>query len=310
MMMRHAAGVAAERGATHLGVHWRKADRNEPAAAFLFSLPGVRFAPAETEAGVAALGLGALDRETLEAGAEEAGGGEAVPPLPPPVLARPAAVDLEDAAAVEGAVELAVASAVDAGRRPTLVDLPPLSALECVPAAARRQLMRRLKSRVAKARGGELARPAARLEVGLLLRGRVGGELCRRGAGCAQAGCPFVHPEGWTEPPPTSKEEQAAAAAAAAAADATRPGGRPRDPTYGQISQYRKFERPEAGVVLIPVESAAAAAVSFASPLASAASAATARQPQPQPDASAAAPLPSAEQSPPPPPPPQWTSTG
>ena len=61
----------------------------------------------------------------------------------------------------------------------------------------------------------------------------------------------------------------AAATAAADAADdaamaAPSLAARQRDPTYGQISQYKKDSvRPKAGVILVPVASAASAAVSF-----------------------------------------------
>lgn len=45
IMLRHLAALATTRGATHLGIHWRRSERNEPAAAFLFSMSGVRFRP-------------------------------------------------------------------------------------------------------------------------------------------------------------------------------------------------------------------------------------------------------------------------
>ena len=37
--------IAHDAGATHLGIHWIKGSRNEAAAAFFASLPGVVFAP-------------------------------------------------------------------------------------------------------------------------------------------------------------------------------------------------------------------------------------------------------------------------
>lgn len=43
MMLRHTARLASDCGASHLAVHWVRAERNEPAAAFLFSLQGVGF---------------------------------------------------------------------------------------------------------------------------------------------------------------------------------------------------------------------------------------------------------------------------
>jgi len=40
-MLQHVGRAAADAGATEIAIHWRRAERNEPAAAFLFSLPGV-----------------------------------------------------------------------------------------------------------------------------------------------------------------------------------------------------------------------------------------------------------------------------
>ena len=44
-MLRHLATIAHDASATHLGIHWIKGSRNEAAATFFASLPGVVFAP-------------------------------------------------------------------------------------------------------------------------------------------------------------------------------------------------------------------------------------------------------------------------
>ena len=173
--------------------------------------------------------------------------------------AAPSATDAEAAAAAERAVLVAVTT----GARLAAEQLPSAAAMSHVPSAARRLLCRRLCAAVAKARGGAFASAKARAEAALLLRGVVGGELCRyalAGAPCTVAGCPFSHerrveherapatlakPPPPPPPPPPKKRK-------------------PRDPTFGQISQYKKGgERPEAGVILVPVASAAAARVSL-----------------------------------------------
>lgn len=56
-MLRRAAEVARAAGACRLAVHWVRAERNEPAAAFLFSVPGARFVAATPDV----LGLPATD---------------------------------------------------------------------------------------------------------------------------------------------------------------------------------------------------------------------------------------------------------
>ena len=105
-MLRHLAALATARGASTLAVHWRKSERNEPAAAFFFSLQGVWFVPCAPDE----LGLEAIpwrdDGETTGDDGEDAAGTAAA-------AERSAAAEEEEAA--EQAAELQeVATAVTA----------------------------------------------------------------------------------------------------------------------------------------------------------------------------------------------------
>lgn len=283
MMLRHVAAIAAERGATHLGVHWVRAERNEPAAAFLFSLPGVSFVPVRD---ASALGLqplegalmardeeppvgdscGASPSAVAVAGTPEAATDAAFPTAaidPTPLLLPVGATSGE----VANVIEDYTRSAIAAGRKLQLASLPTTDALAShLPPVERKMLARRLSAIAGKARNGEWSSGSARAEMSLLIRGRIGGELCRHtlgGVPCTRVVCPFVHPPGMRTPAPTATAVSSPAAevpSTAPLAAATKH----RDPTYGQISQYRKDAvRPEAGVIVIPLEAAAAAAVSF-----------------------------------------------
>ena len=319
-MMRHAAAIATARGATHLGFHWLTAERNEPAAAFLFSLPGVGFANVSEEA---SLGLQPLEERAAEAtltsqdctppgGLEVVDGQhtasrshyqEQLPVAQNTVEqdVRPQrGAELKDVtpASVEEVTERIVRVAIETGRRLTLADLPPADSFAAMPAVARKLLTRRLGALMAKARTGDFKSGAVRSEMALMIRGRIGGELCRHtaaGGQCIIANCPFVHrmcptPLSCTVEltPAASSSATAvdardhvtlrlgfhaaqarhagavASAVTARAAAAPSPPAKQRDPTYGQISQYkREATRPKAGIILVPVASAAAAAVSF-----------------------------------------------
>ena len=323
IMLRRAAALASDVGATHLGVHWRKAERNEPAAAFLFSLPGVTFEPVAdadalglqpledallhaaaaaaaadadvadaanfTEVASAAAGAGAFDAAApmdsvhptaVPASSESVDAATRVPATGcagaaeseagPLTLARDATLE-ETVAAVERYVRAAVA----AGRVLQPADLPIAAELaRILSAAERKQLARRLGALLPKARNGALASGACRSQMALLIRGCIGGERCRHdvaGVACPNLHCPFVH----TQTPagkgglgavddikPSAGTTFPNASGQATASRATP--AKVRDPTYGQISQYKKdIVRPDAGVIVIPVEAAAAAAVSF-----------------------------------------------
>lgn len=311
IMLRHVAAIATDKGATHIGVHWQRAERNEPAAAFLFSLGGVRFVTVD-DAG--SLGLQPLEEAAYAKAAGSAQG--AVPasdpgltPVPPTQDA--AGTNLANVLEAAPAAELAVRHAIESGCHLSLTSLPPPEAFACMVAGARKKLVRRLASLIAKARHGELSSATTRAEAGRLIRGRVGGELCRHavaGGSCPHIDCPFVHKtprdvadcaptvrlrlslvQGPSTGQPIAVALKVGGAVAAAAARAgtllpsaahsaqtvvtsapVEPSGtlaaasKARDPTYGQISQYRRdAERPPAGIIVIPVESAAAAAVSF-----------------------------------------------
>ena len=295
MMLRHAAAVAAERGATHLGVHWVRAERNEPAAAFLFSLPGVAFVPV---ADATRLGLQPLERAVMIDGDDELSDAS--------TLGKPAATESTDAIAnpspitlpadatpdeAVAALESSFRSAMEAGRAPRLSELPAADELSSLlPATERKLLVRRLLATAARARVGELTSSSKRAELSLLIRGRIGGEMCRHAVGgtlCTRDGCPFVH---------INANKSAAGELSSAASDAPptpaiarTPPTAPKhpDPTYGQVSQYRKDTiRPEAGVILIPLDAAKAAAVSF-KPLSAAPAAPPPVQPSSKAEASA-----------------------
>ena len=279
-MLRHAAALATERHATHLGVHWVRAERNEPAAAFLFSLPGVAFVPIADasslglqpleaalmrRAGVSSLQHGAADASSVDDANSATAAG--VPGVAHDTVALALPETGEGSAA---AIETHVREAVEAGKRLRLADLPTADAIATrLPGAQRKLLTKRLSAMAAKARAGEWAHAACRSEMGLIIRGRFGGELCRHslsGLVCEKADCPFVHAAGMHAPPPPTATADAPSPLAAA------PAPKQRDLTYGQISQYKKDAvRPEAGVIVIPVEAAAAAAVSFTPPTAKAA---------------------------------------
>ena len=287
MMLRHAASIAKERGASHLGVHWLKAERNEPAAAFLFSLPGVSFVPIEEHH---TLGLRPLDerasgpssiqqhlqhgevamKKEPEAAPAANGNGAEAAALAPLTLTD------DDQSANATAIESFVKSLIESGRRLILSDLPDAEALKArLDPTERKLLARRLGSLAAKARNGEWGNASYRAEAALIIRGRIGGELCRHsiaGLVCEKRDkCPFVHRSvngggdaiaaATTIISPKEAEKPETAAAAAPAAPVKR---KEIDSTYGQVSQYKKETiRPDGGVILIPIEAAAAAAVSF-----------------------------------------------
>ena len=236
-MLRHLAGAARSLGAAYLGVHWVKAERNEHAAAFLFSLPGATFVPVRDGA---ALGLGPMLRRhhhqyQQQQQQQQQQGVPSPAPLPPsPPLPTPTAHALssvgsrtslvveplvpsrtspvveplvpsspaDDAVSSDGIASHAQAAVLDAlrsGQRPALAAFPPTSALDRLPRAERKALARRLISLVSRTRHGELSKASTRAEVGLLIRGRIGGELCRHTQAdqpCTRAGCPFTHTKG------------------------------------------------------------------------------------------------------------------
>ncbi|KAL1520567.1 hypothetical protein AB1Y20_022143 [Prymnesium parvum] len=281
MMLRHLASVAKARGADWLAVHWRRSERNEPAAAFFFSLPGVRFEPCDESL----VGLRPLDSAS-EACVEPNAAGSAPkgsPPLerqatPPEAEARtPRSAEQALAAA-----EAAVVHAIEHGVAPPLRDLPTSAELESIDRPTRRKLCHKLEALASKAREGAFARPRARQQLKLHIRGRIGLELCVHSlrGGCSMAECPFVHPRrsegraaavrvalslrgGWVAAQmnaapvePSRSPLPSGGAAPAAAAPAVQK-------TYGVVSQYKQRERPEAGVIFVPVHSAESAQVGF-----------------------------------------------
>ena len=115
-----------------------------------------------------------------------------------------------------------------------------------------------------QARRGAYAKPPGRAAAALLLRGRVGGELCRHslsGSQCTQNSCPFVHraPRGADNGAAPALAEDAAVAfsaappAAAPLAAASAPAAAPAPPrAFGDITQYRRVgERPMAGRLMV-----------------------------------------------------------
>ena len=103
-----------------------------------------------------------------------------------------------------------------------------------------------------QARRGAYAKPPGRAAAALLLRGRVGGELCRHsqaGSQCTQDSCPFVHraPHSANGGAATALAADAVVASSAAAPAASAP---PR--AFGDITQYRRVgERPAAGRLMV-----------------------------------------------------------
>lgn len=200
-MMHRLAAEACARGATHLGVHWRRAERNEHAAAFLFSMPGATFLPLPLP--LPPHGGGTLGLEPLEQilPLQPPTPSTAPQPSQPPTsqstaLPSDGTASLDVEMDVAAAAEAAVRSAIDAGRRPTLASLPAAAELDTLQHAERRKLTRKLTALVSRARLGELSSGSTRAEAARVLRGRIGGELCRHTLAnevCTQSDCPFVH---------------------------------------------------------------------------------------------------------------------
>ena len=172
MMLRHLALVASDVGATTLGFHWRRSERNEPAAAFLFSMPGVKFIPV---CSTQELGLEALtnrwasqqnDRnttpQTVHLSVKSAG------------LCSCSAEMLTDAAAIARIAEEYVHTCIAGGIELTVAGFPPTSAMVRVPSSMRRELVRRLSAAVAKARLGAFAVGSTRAQAKLIIRGHIG----------------------------------------------------------------------------------------------------------------------------------------
>ena len=85
-----------------------------------------------------------------------------------------------------------------------------------------------------------------------------GGEFCRHALAqglCTIAGCPFSHDTSSKPTQPPAVEIGPHIMAKQRQACSTK---KQHDPTFGQISQYKKtIERPEMGIILVPVASAA-----------------------------------------------------
>ena len=95
----------------------------------------------------------------------------------------------------------------------------------------------------------------ARAQLRLLLRGWLGGELCRHArqhGRCPDARCTFAHPEGCVRAPAAPAAAAAAPPPASAAAGGGKAGGARR--TFG-VSQYKEWLRPDAGLILVTADS-------------------------------------------------------
>jgi len=238
-MLRHVAEIARAAGATKLAIHWVRAERNEPAAAFLFSVPGARFVTASSE--VLGLPLGNKSRPVVDARngwipsnaygpapntvkeqmATTAAAAAAATAAATRVLAeasqRPILKGTEHAlgvaealvpsplgpstSAVAAAASAAVSAAIDcvcqSGARLEKEAVPIGELLQMLARGERKKLTKWAALQVSRERRGSFARSADRAAAGLVIRGWIGGEVCRHhaaGSRCTTAGCPFMHP--------------------------------------------------------------------------------------------------------------------
>ncbi|CAK0837364.1 unnamed protein product [Prorocentrum cordatum] len=278
-MLRHVAEAARAAGASKLAVHWVRAERNEPAAAFLFSAPGARFVPADPgrlglrlgdrHAGSSSeparappheLGAGAPRRSDAEqAAAREAARAAAA-------AAASAAAGQEGAAAAAAAAAAALEASVnalcDAGAEVDIESLPPQTSLAALPAPERRRLASWACGRVSRARRGALCAAAARAAGVAVLRGWVGRDVCRHhatGRGCSVARCPFVHPAGAPQDAPSPS------ALAPTREDVDRDAELQAERTFGDVARYERSvrDRPASGFVVIDVDVASVLQVRF-----------------------------------------------
>lgn len=159
--------------------------------------------------------------------------------------------------------------------------LPADEDLDQIPVVERRQLCRKLENLASIARNGELCRGAARKQLKLQIRGRIGREKCahERDQRCAVIGCPFVHSSPIRVPDDSLRLvivqlsvkaarvgvmlTTAAQACASATNRAKVSTNSASNKTYGVISQYKQRERPISGIIFVPVQSAENAHVSF-----------------------------------------------
>jgi len=200
-MLRRVAAAAREAGATKLAVHWVRAERNEPCAAFLFSVPGARFVPAPPEElGLPLQGRGPRvdsrngwvpsgqheEDHQARASAEAASASSAA-----------AALVGAGAAAASAGVVASVDCVCAAGARLETRALPSQRSLAALSRAERSALARWAAGRLSRERRGSLSLAAGRSASGLVARGWIGGETCRHhaaGRRCGSALCPFAHP--------------------------------------------------------------------------------------------------------------------
>lgn len=226
-MLRHAASIAAEQGAAWLAFDWVRAERNEPAAAFLFSLEGACFLPCRIDS--------ICPSETVNN--SERG------------LPRDCMISVStnnDSSSTETGLEvecalIALLNQLIAEKRALrLLDLPSEHAMSLLPQGARRELCKRLLPLAGRLPALDGDQHSALS----LLRGRVAGEECRklaRGRVCKSEDCPFRH----------------STSAAITNQDAS------SDRQFGILSLYPKRCRPPSGVIFVPVLSAIEANVSI-----------------------------------------------
>lgn len=242
-MLRHVASMAVERDVQWLAFDWVLAERNEPAAAFLFSLPGGRFLPCARAAPSPRSPPGRSPVEAPGAGDRSRGRlglGEPGPRSREPRGADAAELRTPAPDEVADRIEAALAAARDEGRPLVAADLPPEDELSELSEELRRAICRRLLPTAGRLQHPDRGQASA-VQV---LRGVVAAERClydTRGQSCSLAACPFRHKRHFT------------------ADDLPETG--PRE--FGDVSVYRRQPRPPSGVLFVPVASALAARVSL-----------------------------------------------
>eukprot|EP00929_Paragymnodinium_shiwhaense_P120526 TRINITY_DN92488_c0_g1_i1.p1 TRINITY_DN92488_c0_g1~~TRINITY_DN92488_c0_g1_i1.p1 ORF type:complete len:927 (+),score=122.59 TRINITY_DN92488_c0_g1_i1:109-2889(+) len=244
-MLQQLAANARDCGCAWLAFDWVRAERNEPAAAFLFSLPGVVFFDCSV--------------------CEDLSKGSAWTAAPPVSSEAQGAKtdDVEPADSPSGPtrqfrteeelttwLEATCARAAEERRPLSLNDLPSEAQVDALmpDIACRQALCKRLLPFAGKLppAGTDGSPPAVQL-----LRGRIAGEVCqysKKNQECKLgAGCPFRHP---SQPSPSGE---------AAGVDAQNPR------SFGDVSTYTQRERPASGLIFVPVQSALNAKVSYGS---------------------------------------------
>ena len=272
-MLRHAAHAAKEAGAKWLAIHWEHTDRNEPAAAFLFSLAGVKFVDACS--GILGLKVPTeiAKREAATKASIEASLITAFQALKAAV-AQAVASGLDESASTEVKIRTVVETICSFETKQEVPHNFVAEVLSCsLPniddclrlEQAQKRLLTRWASRLLGAsRAPLLARSLDRTAAVHVIRGRVGCEQCRfqfAGVACSMSDCPYLHTRG------VSEEKLIYSTEDTQNFDNNNLGPKPSARTGGQeiqVSRYRGADsnsRPSSGYICVPVNEALASSL-------------------------------------------------